>query len=459
MITPVSRVMSVVLLGAGLVSLSNSMLNPALPAFMRAFEIGAGRAGGVVSVFMVAMVVAMPLTGYLGQRFGARRLYLGGILLFCLGSAVGALAASFVGVLAARALQGAASGLVIPLSLPLLFSVVPRERRGRISGTWAGVVMLVPAVGPLCGALVLQSLDWRWLFALNLPLGALAWGLAAICLPDAPKAAPRRAFDGVGYAGIAGAVVLAMAAGEAFAHGWLRVASLGLMLALVAGWAFVRWERRHPEPLLDLSILTRRDYRLGVIISVLQSINMFGCLVLVPLWVQVVMGQSPLWTGVALLCTALCAAAGGRLGGIWLDRRGPFPMIPVGLALSAVATLALGQVVGELSIVAFCALMALRGLGIGFSYLPATTIALGALPDDITTQGAAVNNMARRVSASLAIVAVSFAIDAMPERHLPLDHTLSILFLVVGLSSLAALPFAWRLRACTSEPDPSRRMS
>lgn len=449
------QVLAVVLLGTGTVSLANSMLNPALPAFMHAFDLSAGQAGQVLSWFMVAMVLSMPLTGYLGARHGRRRVYLSGMALFALGSLLGALAQDFVQVLAARVLQGLASGLVIPLSLPLLFSVFPVEQRGRVTGAWAGIVMLIPAVGPLCGAVLFEHLHWRALFVLPVVVAGLAWGLARRWLAVSELLGPRPDFDAAGFALIALSLSLFMAAGHGLAQGASLLASSSLFAAVVTLIGFVRVERRlerdQAAPLLNLGMFARRDFRHGVIISVMQSISMFSNLVLVPLWVQVVMGKSALWTGWMLLATAVCASLGGRLAGHWVDRYGPRYLIGGGLVITLMASLGLGQLTAGASMGLLGALMALRGLGVGLSYMPATTVALNTLPETLTTQGAAVNNVARRVMASLAVVGVSLAVDALPAQGVSLETTLASLFTVTGLALVVALPSA----ACLN-PKPLR---
>nr|WP_279158391.1 MFS transporter [Pseudomonas corrugata] len=162
------------MLGTLTVSLNNSSLNPALPAFMAAFAIGPLMATWIVAGFMTAMGMTMPLTSFLSQRLGRKRLYLWGVALFIGGSLMGAVADSIVLVIAARVVQGIASGLMIPLSLAIIFSVYAKDERGRVTGLWSAVVMLAPAVGPLCGSLLLEWFSWRSLFLMNVPIGLVA---------------------------------------------------------------------------------------------------------------------------------------------------------------------------------------------------------------------------------------------------------------------------------------------
>ncbi|MDR6178267.1 EmrB/QacA subfamily drug resistance transporter [Pseudomonas sp. SORGH_AS 211] len=448
-----------VLLGTVTVSLANTALNPALPAFIAAFDLGPLLASWIVAGFMVAMGITMPLTGFLAERLGRRRLYRLGLLAFIAGSALGALADSIAGVLLARMVQGVASGLMIPLALGIIFSVYPREERGRVTGWWGGAVMLAPAVGPLCGSLLLEVFDWRALFLLNVPVGLLALAMGQVVLPaDGPR--EHRPFDLAGYLLIASGLGLLLVT-----LGRLReLTALGEplnLLALAAGFlclqAFVRLQLRRSHPLLPLRLFALRGYRASVIIAVVQAVGMFECLVLLPLLIQLVLGHSALWTGLALLCTALAAALFGQVGGRLLDRRGPRGVIATGLALSGLATLALGVVGSHAGLAWICALMVLRGIGLGLSYMPATTAGLNTLPDAQVTQGAAMNNIARRLVSSVAVVAASLWLElrlggaaGWGPRQAATGVAIQDAFIATGLFILLALPWAWRFPAAQS---------
>lgn len=452
-----------VLLGTITVSLNNSALNPALPAFIHAFELGPLMATWIVAAFMVSMGMTMPLTSFLSQRIGRKRLYLSGLALFVLGSLAGAVATSIALVIVARVVQGVASGLMIPLSLAIIFAVYPRGERGRVTGLWGAAVMLAPALGPLCGSLVLEWSDWRWLFLLNVPIGLLALLIGFAVLPAA-EAGERKPFDGLGYLLIAGGIGLLMIAIGRLHRAEALADPLNLAMLLAAAlclWAFVHWELRRPAPLLELRVFTLRGYRLSVIIAVVQSVGMFECLVLVPLLVQMVLGHSAIWTGLALLCTAVFASLFGHLGGHLLDRYGPRGILTVGLMLTGAATLALGMAGREAGLALVLVLMAIRGAGLGLSYIPATTAGLEVLPEALVTQGSAMNNISRRLSSSLAIVLASLWLELRLDgdagwgaQHAATATAISEVFIATGILILLALPCAWRFPVAT--PDATR---
>ncbi|ROL89317.1 DHA2 family efflux MFS transporter permease subunit [Pseudomonas chlororaphis] len=440
-----------VLLGTMTVSLNNSSLNPALPAFMQAFAIGPLMATWIVAAFMTSMGMTMPLTSFLSQRLGRRRLYLWGVALFIGGSLLGALADSIALVIAARVVQGIASGLMIPLSLAIIFSVYAKDERGRVTGLWGAAVMLAPAVGPLCGSLLLEWFSWRSLFLMNVPIGVVALLMGLAVLP-ASEPAERKPFDLAGYLLIASGIGLLMVAISRLHHAaaLANPLNLGLLLvALLCLAAFVRLELRREAPLLNLRIFALRGYRLSVIIAVVQSVGMFECLVLLPLLVQTVLGYSAICTGLALLCTAVFASLFGRMGGSALDRHGPRRVVSIGLLLTGLSTLALGLLPANAAIGLVFALMMLRGAGLGLSYMPVTTAGLNALPEPMVTQGAAMNNISRRLVSSLGIVIASLwlefrLVDGGVHAQAGMSSAISEVFVVTGLLILLALPCAWR---------------
>ncbi|WP_273825619.1 MULTISPECIES: DHA2 family efflux MFS transporter permease subunit [Pseudomonas] len=437
-----------VLLGTLTVSLSNSSLNPALPMFMNVFGIGPLLATWIVAGFMTSMGMTMPLTSFLSQRLGRKRLYLWGVALFVGASLLGAVANSISLVITARVVQGIASGLMIPLSLAIIFSVYAKPERGRVTGLWSAAVMLAPALGPLCGSLLLEWFSWRSLFLMNVPIGLLALVLGMVVLPDS-EPAERQPFDLAGYLLIAAGIGLLMVSISGLRHAstLLDPLDLGMLLAgLLCLVAFVRVELSRQAPLLNLRIFALRGYRLSVVIAVVQSVGMFECLVLLPLLVQVVLGYSAIWTGLALLCTAAFASLFGQMGGHILDRHGPRTVVACGLLLTGLSTLALGLLKADAAIAVVFALMMVRGAGLGLSYMPVTTAGLNALPEPMVTQGAAMNNISRRLVASLAIVIASLWLEWRmgPAGQAASPAAISEVFIATGILILLALPCAWR---------------
>lgn len=449
---PRRLVVVTVLLGTLAVSLNNTALNPAIPEFMSVFGIDAVAASWVIAGFMISMGMTMPVTAYLGNRFGKKRMYLSGLALFIVGSCIGTLAPSMPWVIAARTVQGVAGGLMIPLSLALIFEVYPKDERGRITGWWGTAVMLAPAVGPVVGGLLVQFFNWHALFAMNIPVGVVGWAIGIYCLP-APSAYTPRKFDWQGFVLVTLGVgilliTLSRLAGKA---ALAEPSNIALIIAALLCLAlFVRVELGKPSPLLNLRIFAVHSYSLSVAVVVAQSVGMFGCVMLLPLLMQTVLGYGATWTGLALFATALCASAFSNLGGRLLDTHGPRGGVSVGLLCSAGATMAFGCIGEDASLWLIFALMAVRGIGLGLSYIPVTTAGLNAIPEHLVTEGSAMNNILRRITASVAIVLVSIYFEVRRAQLLedgvaPITGSMTAIneiFVAIGVLILLTLPLA-----------------
>ena len=446
---PPAWVLFCVILGTTTVSLNNSTINPAIPVFIEHFGLSPMLATWIMAAFMTSMGITMPLTHYLSQKLGRKCLYLIGIGIFFVGSIMGAWATTINEVLIARVIQGVASGLIIPLSLALIYAVYPKSERGRITGIWGAMVMLSPAVGPLIGSLIIELTSWPALFLINLPFALVAFVLGLIVLPSTQRKSDIP-FDGIGYLLIAfGLGILLFATGQM--RSWediqqpdnLLLAMIGISLLI----GFVLWSLKHSNPLLDLTLFLIKGYRYSTIIAVTQAIGMFETLFLLPLLVQMVIGLSPIVTGLLLLITAICASLAGQFAGNQLDKHGPQTVVSCGLLLCGGATLGLGFIPFNSPVWLLYLVCALRGIGIGLSYIPITTSGMNSLPDDMVTQGSVMNNISRRLSSSLMLVlgAIWLELNLNPNSVTPSAHyvaAISDLFFITGLLILITIPLA-----------------
>lgn len=459
------KVLTSVLLGTFTVSLNNSALNLAVAELMATFEASATQVSWVVTLFMIAMGMTMPLTGYLADRFGRKRVYLLGLWGFLAGSAIGAMAQGLTGILLARGLQGVAAGLMIPLSLSLIFSAYPDDQRGRASGIWGFAVMIAPAIGPSVGGLLLEVSHWRALFLMNMPFALLGLVCGYRYLSAEP-ANHRRRFDLPGFALITlgmGAVLFSLSRMETLTDLGRAQVLMPLAVGLLALALFVRLARRAEAPLLDLSLFAHCGYRLSVVLACLQSIILFGCVLLVPLWMQQALGFGPLTTGLMFLATALAAAACSPLAGRLIDRYPPQWCIGAGLLVTLVSLAGLATLTEATPVWVIGAWMGLRGLGLGGAYLPATTVGMKDLPERSVAQASAMNNMARRLISSLGIVVLSLyydlAVNAALQQGMPYPQAsataLHHAFLALAAIAACGLPLAWRLGHALARPGPA----
>ena len=176
-----------VLFGTFTVILNNSMLNPVLPDFMYIFDSDAVGVSWILTIFMLSMGMTMPLTGYLGDRFGKKKVYIAGLLLFMTGSTLGALSQTLSMVIIARAVQGIAGGLMMPNAMALIFQAFPRNERGFAVGVYGISVMIAPAIGPTIGGIIAENFSWYFLFLFNIPFGLLSLTLSSKYLKPTPS--------------------------------------------------------------------------------------------------------------------------------------------------------------------------------------------------------------------------------------------------------------------------------
>lgn len=409
------KVVFTILLGAITVSLNNSALNPALPEFMQIFQIGPVLASWILSAFMLAMCLTLPVTGYLSHSLGKRRIYLIGLALFILGSFLGSIAHNIYLVIFARSIQGIASGLILPLSLPFIFSVTQTQKRGRITSLWASVVMFSLAIGPFLGAIILSLSSWEMLFLINVPLSLIAFSLATKNLPKDEATNRNNAFDWIGFSLISfGLGYLIWTCHQL--KSWQEMMSNSNLLALVLAFGcllfFIFYQLKSKSPLLNLRLFQCRNYSLSVIITMIQTVAMFECLVLLPLLIQKIFNLNPIWTGIALFTTALSASLSLNLAAKFLDLQSPRNIVMFGLILSAIAIFSLGQLsTHPNNMLWLILLMILRGIGIGFSITPVTTAGLYHIEQRHLVEATAMHDLIRRIASSIAVIFVAIYLE------------------------------------------------
>jgi EmrB/QacA subfamily drug resistance transporter len=273
----------------------------ALPRMQRDLHADLGSLQWTVNSYGIAFAAGIITAAALGDRFGRRRIFNLGLALFTLASAACALAPNAADLVVARTVQGLGAAAVLPLSLIILTTAFPPQRRGLIVGIYGGLAGLAVAAGPLIGGVVTEGLDWHWIFWLNVPIGLLATALGTRLLPESPGAAER--VDLVGVALVtAGVVGLVWALVRANDGGW---SSREIVGTLVAGCAllvaFVGWERRVREPMVPMRLFHSRAFAVGNVTMFLMSGATFAAAFLITQEFQFARGYSPVSTGLRLL--------------------------------------------------------------------------------------------------------------------------------------------------------------
>ncbi len=452
-----------VLFGTFTVILNNSMLNPTLPRFMKIFEADAVSVGWMLTIFMVAMGMTMPITGYLGDRFGKKKVYLSGLSIFIIGSISGSLAPNLAMVIVSRAIQGMAGGLMMPIAMALIFHAFPKNERGIAVGTYGIAAMVAPAIGPTVGGVIIQYFSWPFLFLFNIPFALTGILLSTKYLKETEKDTGLK-FDIGGFILVTlgiGSILYALGRGKK-----LETLTTNSNIALIVGGViaiilFVLYENRRKQPLLNLSVFKVPTYSFSIVVTGAASIGLFSGIFLLPLLIQEVYGLNEIKTGLLFLPAAALSGIFMRLGGRILDKRGPKSVIPIGLFVMGSATVGLGFL--ELSTPYWLILIlnAIRGGGMGMSNMPATTAGMNAIPDPLVAQGSAMNNVLRQITSSFGIVFFSVYYETrrailsstgmdMTEATL---QTLNEAFLVSAAVLFLAIPFSLMMKGTDNDEE------
>ncbi|WP_227429413.1 MFS transporter [Psychrobacter sp. I-STPA6b] len=461
-------VLYTLLLGGIVISFSNSALNPAIPIFMQVFNVDLVMGSWVLNAYVMAMSIGLMLSGYLSQKLSLKHLYLIGIAIFTAGSVVGALALNMPMVIIARVIQGFAGGIVIPLSIGVIYRMYPQNQHGRMMALWGIVIMMALAFGPLIGAYLVEKFAWWLLFASTIPLSVIAILLAFWRLPDSHSETTKPFFDAIGFWWLlAWLVSLMLCINYLKSHSiasptlLLTTLTVGSAVFLISGWFWWRYESRHSSALLNVNLFKNIIYRDSIIISVTQTLGLMLCLLLLPVVIQDIMKQSTLWTGVILMLSTLVASITTHFAGKVVDNHGARKIGMIGIAISAIATLLFVAVMLTRNMWLVLFIMCLRGVGVGLAYLPTTTVGLSSLSNIDVTEGAAVNNISRRIISTIFLVLVTLYIDTR-QSYLMLGHDTSFAnsamiqviqegFLMVSILLLLTLPCAWRLPKTSSD--------
>jgi len=392
------QVLVVIVLGAFMAILDSTIVNVALPRIIQVFQSNVSTGQLVLAGYMLALAVVVPASGYLSDTFGAKRTYLMTIVLFTVGSALCGLAPSIEGLIVFRVIQGLGGGMLMPLGMSLLFQVAPPSQRGTIMGVFGLPMLVAPMIGPTFGGYLVQYVDWRPIFTLNVPVGALATVAGWFILRETPRKQGTR-FDWAGFLLSATAFSTAMLALErAPQDGWSDPYVAGLLL--IAATAFPCWiivELSQEQPLLDLTILRNRNYLVSMMINFVVTTAMFSSMFLLPLFLQNVRGLGAMDTGMLLFPQAIAAALTMQVSGRLLDRFGPKLVVIPGLILLAFATWMLSGIDLSVPDNKIRGILLLRGCSMGLVMMPNTAVSMDTIPSHLISRATALQNVLRQL--------------------------------------------------------------
>jgi EmrB/QacA subfamily drug resistance transporter len=409
------KVLVSVIFGLFMVILDTTVVNVALKTLQQQYNVTTNEAQWVISLYTLALGIATPLSGFLGERFGIKKIYVGALALFVLGSFLCGISLgeshNLTFLIASRAIQGVGGGLALPLGTAMLFGAFPPRERGLALGVFGIALVFAPASGPLLGGWLVDHNLLNWIFFVNLPIGALGISIASLFLRDQKSDRPLKA-DFIGIAlstvGFGSLLYGASIAGEQGGGGWIDPQAVtAFSVGLVALALFVVNELRVGEPLLDLRLFKIRTFTVANIVGWVGIIALFGAEFLLPLYLQILRGKSAFDTGLFLLPLALTSGVITPIAGRIADKLGPRLPLTLGFSLIAFNTWQLREITLTTSLDWITFLLIVRGVGFGLVIQNTLVAALRDVPGRQTARATSLVNATRQTIQSLGVAALA----------------------------------------------------
>ena len=391
-----------------MIMLDNTVVNVALPSIQADLDTTLASLEWTVNAYTLTFAVLLVTGGRLGDIFGRRRMFLFGVLVFALSSAAIGLAPDQNWLVAGRAVQGIGAAFMMPATLSIITNAFPPEMRGKAIGTWAGVSGLALAIGPVVGGFLTEHVSWRAIFFLNLPVAAGAVAVTLFATRESRDETVERRIDLPGIAALSvglTSLVLALIEGNSWGWGSPEIVSL-LAVAAVALVSFGVIELRSRLPMVDFSFFQSPSFVGANVVAFVISFAMLAVFFFVALYMQNILGYSPLEAGVRFLPSTLLIIVTAPIAGRLADRIGPRRLIVTGLLLIAVSLYIQTHITVNSGYGLLLAAFMVMGVGIGLTMSPMSTAAMNAV--DVTKAGVAsgILSMSRMVGGTFGVAAI-----------------------------------------------------
>ncbi|MBW8480753.1 DHA2 family efflux MFS transporter permease subunit [Actinomadura parmotrematis] len=413
----------VIVSGTVMAVLDTTIVNVALQTLGRDFSTDLSTIQWVVTGYLLALGTVIPLTGWAIDRFGGRRVWMTSIVLFVLGSALTGLAWNVESLIAFRVVQGLGGGMLMPTGMAILTMAAGPRRMGRMMSIIGVPMLLGPVLGPVIGGYLVENADWRWIFFVNLPVGALALALAWWKVPGEAPHEARATLDLRGLALLPpGFVLLIYGLSTASGNGGFGEPST---LAWIAGGAvlialFVAHSlSRREKALIDVRLFKDRTFATASFMVFLVGIALIGSLLLLPLYYQIGRGEGALAAGLLLAPQGLGAAFAMPVGGLLTDRLGAGRVVPFGVVLIVLGTVAFTQVEAGTSYWLLSASLFVRGMGLGCTMMPTMSAALTTLPRAAVSRASSSLNIIMQLGGSFGSALLAVILTRQISGNLP----------------------------------------
>ncbi len=415
----VERMIGAIALAAGtfMTILDTSVTNVSIPTISGDLGVSPTQGTWIITSYSVAIAISLPLTGWLTTRFGQVRLFLASVVLFTLTSLLCGMANSLEAMVAFRVIQGLVAGPMVPLSQSLLMSTFPRERAGFALALWSMTALVAPVIGPLLGGAISEYATWPWIFYLNVPVGIMVAVLTWTIYRERESPTRKVPVDIVGIVLLAlwvGALQIMLDKGKEldwFASGEI----VALACVAAASFAvFLAWELiDNPHPVVDLSLFALRNFWTGTVAQSMGYALFFGSMVAMPLWLQTVMGYTPIWAGIAMAPVGLLSILIAPILGRSVHVRDPRPTVTVAFLIYAGVSFARAGFDIEADLWTIVLPTIIQGTAAVMFFMPLTALLLSGIEPERIPSAAGLSNFVRYTAGAFG---ASMSITLWDER-------------------------------------------
>jgi EmrB/QacA subfamily drug resistance transporter len=416
--------LAAVAVGLFMIMLDNTVVNVALPSIRADLGISLSELEWIVNGYALTFGVLLLSGGKLADMLGRRRIFIVGLVIFTVSSFFCGIAGSAGLLIGARVVQGVGAALMNPATLSIITATFPPRQRGMAIGIWAGVSALALAIGPLVGGLLTERINWSWVFYINIPIGILGILAARAFIDESRDTSREQRLDFPGlFTSAVGLFALTFGLIESNDRGWGDPLVLGLFaLAAVFLAVFVLLERHQRLPMLDLSLFRNSTFASANTVMLLIGLAMFGTFFFVSLFVQNILGYSPIKAGATFLPLTLLIILVAPFAGRLSDRLGPRALMVPGVTLLTESLLLFSLLDEHSTFWALLPALVVGGLGMAMAMAPTTSAAMAAVPRDKAGVGSAVINSMRQVGGSVGIAVMGAILSTQFNPARPTAH-------------------------------------
>ncbi|MDU9348570.1 MULTISPECIES: MDR family MFS transporter [Staphylococcus] len=448
----------VLLSGAFITILNQTLLGTALPPIMKDLQVSESTVQWLQSIFMLVNGIMIPVTAFLIERFTSRQLFLTAMSIFAVGTLLCAVGIDFSMLLIGRVLQAAGAGIMMPLMQTILFLTFPKEKRGTAMGLFGLVIAFAPAIGPTLSGILVEHLTWRSVFYVVFPIAIIIIIASIFLLKNVTETThPKLDIASVilSTLGFGGLLYSFSSVGEA---GWTSVQFIApLIVGIVSLVVFIRRQLNLKEPMLEFRVFNYGIYALGTILSMFVFGVLIATNIILPLYMQNMLQYSALKSGLVLLPGAIIMGMMNPITGYLFDKFGGKWLARIGLFVLVVSTLPFTMLTEHTTFTYLATSNALRMVSIAMVMMPMTTLAINQLPNELIAHGTAMNNTFRQMAGAIgtAVFITLMSVSAIPQDGITgIIHGVNVTFIVATVISAIGLLLSFKL---TDDSKPKRR--